>query len=98
MRKWWRHRFNRLRALFTAMPLLAAVYDAHSLVGRGSGNGSSIDKLIISGERLVTVLPLALTMAALVYGLISLVRALASRLMGASIAAQVARHQIERRS
>lgn len=94
MRKSWRNRFHPIRPLFTAMPLVAAVYDAYSAAGHGSG----LEMLNAFVERLATVLPLALIMGALVYGLVSVVGALLSRLHGASIAAQAARHEIERRS
>jgi hypothetical protein len=75
------------------MPLLAVVYDACDLASRGDQQILGWIKTFFS--ELTPHLPLALILAFIVYGLMSLVKALLLRLHHVSVAAQASRHQIE---
>lgn len=79
--------YTQLRILLSAMPFLAGLYDAYTV------SHGSIDSIFFS--ELAPRLPLALILASVVYGFVSLVGAFLLRLHGASVAAQASRHQIE---
>jgi hypothetical protein len=96
MRKSWRSGFNLLRLLLVAMPLLAGVYDAYDATSRDSKHEPVIAWSITFVEKLATRLPLTLILAFVVYGLVSVVGSVLWRLHGMSIAAQAARHAVER--
>ncbi len=69
------HGFHRLRLLLAAMPLLAGVYEAYA------AENAFFSELMLR-------LPLALIMAIVVYGLVSVVGAVLLRLDRVTVAAQ----------
>ena len=80
--------FHRIRLLLAAMPLLAGVYEAYAAA-------SPELRLTTFFSNLALRLPLALILAIVVYGLVSVVGAVLLRLDRVSVAAQAARNKIE---
>ena len=76
------------------MPLLAGIYDAYTASG-GLDHDQSLGWVTAFFSELALRIPLALILAFVVYGFVSLVGAVLLRLHRASVAAQASRHQIE---
>ena len=87
--------FHRLRLLLAAMPLLAGVYEAYAAANADLEQQQVITWLSTFFSELVLRLPLALFLAIVVYGLVSVVGAVFLRLDRVSVAAQAARNKIE---
>ena len=86
--------FHRLRLLLAAMPLLAGVYEAYAAANADLEQQQVITWLSAFFSELVLRLPLALFMAIVVYGLVSVVGAVLLRLDRVSVAAQAARRMM----
>jgi len=87
----------RLRLFLAAMPLLAGVHEAFTAAGRALEQQQGIDWLSAFCSELALRLPVSLILAFAVFALISAAGAFLSRLDGASVSAQAARHDIDRR-
>jgi hypothetical protein len=85
----------RLRLFLAAMPLLAGLHEAFTAAGRDVGQQQGIDWLSTFCSELALRLPLSLILAFTVFALISAAGAVLSRLDGASVSAQAARHDID---
>jgi len=77
------------------MPLLAGVHEAFAAAARDLEQQQGLDLFITFCSELVLRLPLSLFLAFAVFALASVVGAFLSRLDGASVSAQVARHDID---
>lgn len=77
------------------MPLLAGLREAFAAAGRDMEQQQGIDWLGTFCNELALRLPLSLILAFAVFALISAASAFLSRLYGASVAAQAARHDID---
>lgn len=84
----------RLRFFLAAMPLLAGLHEAFAAAGRDMEHQPDIDWLSTFCNELALRLPLSLILASAVFGLITAVVAFLSRLDGACVSAQAARHDI----
>ena len=87
----------RFRLLLAAMPLLAGLHEAFAAAGRDMEQQQGIDWLNTFFNELALRLPLSLILAFAVFALISAAGAFLSRLDGASVSAQAARHDIDLR-
>jgi hypothetical protein len=85
--------FHRLRLLLVAMPLLAGLYEAYA-ASPALEHQQAIAWLPTFVSQLALRLPLALILALVVYGLVTVVGAVLLRLHDVSIAAQAARNKI----
>ena len=85
----------RLRFSLAAMPLLAGMCEAIVAAGRIMAQQRGNAWLSTFGYELALRLPLSLILAFAVFAIISAAIALLSRLDGASVAAQAARHDID---
>jgi hypothetical protein len=85
----------RLRLFLAAMPLLAGLHEAFTAAGRAPEQQQGIDWLSTFCSELALRLPLSLILAFAVFALISAAGAFLSRLDGASVSAQAARHDID---
>jgi hypothetical protein len=79
------------------MPLLAGLHEAFAAAGRDMEQQQGIDWLRTFCSELALRLPLSLILAFAVFVLISAAGAFLSRLDGASVSAQAARHDIDLR-
>jgi hypothetical protein len=85
----------RIRLFLAAMPLLAGVHEAFAAAGRALEQHQGIDWLSTFCSELALRLPISLILAFAVFALISAAGAFLSRLDGASVSAQAARHDID---
>ena len=85
----------RLRLFLAAMPLLAGLNEAFAAAGHDMEHQPGIDWLSAFCNELALRLPLSLILAFTVFALISAAGAFLSRLDGASVSAQAARHDID---
>jgi len=87
----------RFRLLLAAMPLLAGLHEAFAAAARDMEQQQGIDWLSTFCNELALRLPLSLILAFAVFALLSAAGAFLSRLDGASVSAQAARHDIDLR-
>jgi hypothetical protein len=87
----------RLRLFLAAMPLFAGLHEAFAAAGRDMEHQPSIEWLSTFCNELALRLPLSLILAFTVFALIGAAGAFLSRLDGASVSAQAARHHIDLR-
>jgi hypothetical protein len=89
-----RNGLKRLRLLLALMPLLAGAYEAYAAASRVADN-AFLTWLVSFLDELATRLPLMLILALVVFGIVTMIGALLSRLEGASFTAQAARNPSE---
>ena len=87
----------RLRLFLAAMPLFAGLHEAFAAAGRDMEHQPRIEWLSTFCNELALRLPLSLILAFTVFALIGAAGAFLSRLDGASVSAQAARHHIDLR-
>jgi hypothetical protein len=87
----------RLRLFLAAMPLLAGLHEAFTAAGRAQEQQQGLDWLSTFCSELALRLPISLILALAVFVLFSAATAFLSRLDGASVSAQAARHDIDPR-
>ena len=85
----------RLRLFLAAMPLLAGLNEAFAAAGHDMEHQPGIDWLSKFCNELALRLPLSLILAFTVFALMGAAGAFLSRLDGASVSAQAARHDID---
>ena len=89
-----RNGLNGVRLLLALMPLLAGLYEAYAAASRVADK-AFLTWLVSFFDELATRMPLMLILALVVFGIVTMIGALLSRLEGASFTAQAAREPSE---